>query len=183
MKLGTGENLVKQYDYYHTSNGNKGSITVTNRRIVATRIDKCGESREEIRVRDVKSIDSGYHRVKKYDFNWLFLSLIGIVLFILGVKEEEVNTLLAILGGLCFIGGFILLFVTAKLAQNFYISIHTDMAEGRAIHSAVSTMAILNESQKKKVIMTKKKVTIYIEESVAVSLMDEIGGIILELQA
>ncbi len=186
MKLGTGENLVKQYDYYHTSNGNKEAITVTNRRIVATHTDAYGESREEIRVCDVKSVDSGYHRAKNYNFKWLLLSLIGLFLLIVGATEEEMNVVLVLVGVAAVVLGFVLLFATAKLAQHFYVSINTDMGEGKAIHSNVSTAGVVygaSGKTKKTVARTQRKVTVYIEESVVTAIMDELGGVILELQA
>lgn len=86
MRLGATEKQLKTYNYYQTSDDHSGTLVVTDRRLVRIERSKHGESHSEIRIKDIASIDCGYHHY--------VYSPAGLVLMILGVLVAAIGAVL-----------------------------------------------------------------------------------------
>lgn len=189
MKLGRGEALVKQYSCYHTSDGKSETLTVTNRRIIATHFNKLGKTQEEIRIKDVKSIDTGYGKTKiRMIAVGIIICILSIMFFAMGKifsdggEEEALIPCVSVGIIVAIIGALIALFGGTKVEQ-FYLYISTNISEGKAIASSVSTGEVSSKRKKfNNATNPQEKIKITIDKTSCQNIIEELGCIIFDLQ-
>ncbi len=188
MQLGTNEKLIKQYEYSTTNDGQKESFVLTDRRAVAIHANKRGEDREEIRVKDVTSVDSSYKQKKNINKFGLALAIIGLLMFVIGCAVPQVVVLL--IGLVLVVGGIFIMLKLGKTYKAFYLELTTSVLDGHSVKASATT-GWGEVKTKRKGLLGKlfggakkpKKVKVQIDETVAVAMMDEVSTAIWELQA
>ncbi len=191
MKLGKGESLVKQYNCYNTSDGQSEVLTVTNRRVIATHVDRLGKAHEEMRIEDIKSVTTGFGKRKitflKVGIYFLIMGLLVVLAGILIANTDESALIpFVIMGVFLMVMGLIFLLIKQEMAQ-FYLYISTNIGEGRSINSNVSTGAIgsTNKKRKKGGVIAgggQKNIKIVIDQAMCRGIIDELGSILFDLQ-
>ncbi len=184
MQMGTGETLIKQYDYANTNTGNFDSFVLTDRRAIAVRKTKLGEARDEIRVKDVTSVESSYKHKKKLNMIGLVIALIGLAMFIAGCAAGMVALIL--IGLVALVGGVFIMIKLGKHYKEFFLVLTTDCYKGNSISASATTGFGVVKTKKSffsKLFKFKRKVKIRIDETVAYEMMEEVSSKIFELQA
>jgi F0F1-type ATP synthase assembly protein I len=174
MILANGETLLREWTYATKKEGYEKSdctLSVTDKRIVATEKSNRHISQQEIYNKDVKAIS--FNHAVKSKTNAIILIILGILIAVVGVvigmKTQPLILIpFLLLGVILFAYGIYLLNQSA-----FNLIITTREIEGAYL--AVGAMRILGGGRHKRA----KKVKVKVEDSIVLEIIDELGALIL----
>ena len=172
MILANGETLLREWTYATKKEGHEKSnctLSVTDKRIVATEKSSRHVSQQEIYTCDVKAISFNHAVMSKVGA--IMMLILGILLAVVGVvvamKSSMILILPFVLVGFIFVCiGFYLLNQSA-----FNLIITTRDVEGSCL--SVGATRILGRNKK------AKKVKVKVEDSIVLEMIDELGALIL----
>ncbi len=212
MKLGAGEDLLRTYDYYTSSDSHSGHLVLTNRRVVSITADKHGEVRSELRVKDIRSIETGYHKIT-HSIIGLLLIILGAVLAVVGIADAAMNGGYASFSVAFIVLGIILavigIIIYIKKSMQLFLVIGTNQLSGygmsmyatndgvdiskttaKSSFSLIGTLILLCIPVIGWAILASrakggksKKIKIKIDEIAAVGILDDFSSVVWELQA
>lgn len=212
MTLGSNERLIKVYEYCRTSENQEDSLVLTDRRLVAIHKTQYGVTREEIRVQDVRAINSSWYiRTQRNPIGTIFL-LIGLFVaifpFLIQQIREQQSLLWTIFGigaGLLLVG-LILFLVLVKRDVAVHLHLTTNVVDGHSMAISARHNGILNPEgpHKRPVLVTillllipiigwiilavtprqhaPGEIEVIVDEKSAVNIVEEVGTLIWGLQ-
>ncbi len=213
MTLGSNERLIKIYEYCRTSENQEDSLVLTDRRLVAIHKTQYGVSREEIRVQDVRAINSSWYiRAERNPIGLIFL-LLGLFLAIFPFLIEQIrnnpSALWVIFGigaGLLLVG-IILFCVLVKREVAVELNLTTNVIDGHSMAISAHRDGIFSDNggRRRPVIVTillllipiigwiilaasprkhnPGEIRVIVDEKSAVNIVEEVGTLIWGLQS
>lgn len=182
LKLIEGEQIVRSYDYAHcksSANGNSNSnITVTNKRIVFSEESNIFLSRAEIPLHKVRSFSGSFR--KKSIAPMVTLAVMGGISCIFGFATSNI-----ILG----IGGIVVavLGITSAVKTNRIAYLDLDFSFYPLTLGDELYYSLRNSSAPSKKngflskLFAKPKSRVYVDKATARTIVDEINGVLMEL--
>ncbi len=181
MQLAKNEHIVKEWNYADVKHGmidlnqNHVKLTVTNKRIVHETKDKLKIERDEIMIKDVKSV-STLHAKQGLPIGALILAILGLVVFILGIAIEDGDLFMPIgVIGLALMAIMIVVIVIALTKGAFGLLIRTRGAEGSQL--SAGAIATGFTGQKK-----SQRIKVKVKNDIALEIVDCLGAIIIDGQ-
>lgn len=181
MQLAKNEHIVKEWNYADVKHGmidlnqNHVKLTVTNKRIVHETKDKLKIERDEIMVKDVKSV-STLHARQGLPVGKLLLAILGLVVFILGIAIEDGELFMPIgVAGLVLMALMIVAIIIALTKGSFGLLIKTRGAEGSQL--SAGAIATGFTGQKK-----SQRIKVKVKNDIALEIVDCLGAIIIDGQ-
>lgn len=174
MILANGETLLREWTYATKKEGHEKSnctLSVTDKRIVATESSNRQISQQEIYNKDVKAI-SFNHSVKS-KVGAIMMIIFGILFAVLGIMVGMKAARVMLLPFILF--GFIFICIGAYLLNQSAFNMVITTREVEGSYLAVGAMRILGGRRHKKA----KKVKVKVEDSIVLEIIDELGALIL----
>lgn len=182
LRLIEGEQIVRSYDYAHSKSSAKGNsnsnITVTNKRIVFSEESSIFLSREEIPLHKVRSFRGNFR--KKSIALWVILAVTAAIFSIACISS--MSSILAGAGILLVVLCIIRAVQDNRIAYldldfNFYpLTLGDELSYSLYTSSAPSKKnGFLSK------LFAKSKGRIYVDKATARTIVDEINGVLMEL--
>ena len=182
MTLGSNEKLIRVYEYCRTSENQEDSLVITDRRVVAVHRNQHGMSREEIRIADIRSVDSSWHsRTERSPAGGIVL-LLGLILaicaFIIpGLQNGSLMWVVFALGVALVVVGIFLFILLVKKDVSVKLHIITDVIDGHALSVEAARLGIPSKAT-----AGPKEILLTIDPKQAMNIAEEVGTIIWSLQ-
>lgn len=213
MTLGSNERLIKVYEYCRTSENQEDSLVLTDRRLVAIHKSQYGVSREEIRVQDVRAINSSWYIRTQRNPVGLILLLLGLFIaifpFLVPQIREQATVLWSIFGAGAFLllVGIILFCVLVKRDVAVQLHLTTNVVDGHSMAISAHHQGIFgsDNARRRPVLVTillllipiigwiilaatprqhnPGEIEVIVDEKSAVNIVEEVGTLIWGLQS
>ena len=176
MNLANGEKLLREWTYATKKEGrtkSKCTLTVTNKRIVASEDSTLRITQEEIPMKAVKTI-SFSHEIMPKLLSMILFCVAGALLLVgvyLAAKQESAKPFFIFI-----ICAAIVSYIAYTLLNQskFYMTITTEGGEGSRLSIGANTVV-----RKRKM---KNKVKVKISDSVILEIIDDLGALVINCQ-